>query len=170
MSDPDSSILQFLIGHECWGMIAGPGGGSIIQLLLGAKIPRTEKCRNEFHGRDVQENDGEFRIMVWGGSWRLISQGKMICSGAWSSNEKDGPMLTGLAMLLHKKVTSIDLRNDTLDLDIGFEGNILLSIFNDYIVREGTDDAGYWINAPGKHFAAHGLSFVVEERGKVKDE
>ncbi|PQO40134.1 hypothetical protein [Blastopirellula marina] len=159
----DPNALAFLVGQPCWGIVGGAGTGSMISLRLGQKIPRDVPLTNDKLSREIRENDAEFEACLFCCSWRLVSPAAIVCSGAWSSNEPDGPMLAGLAQLQQQKISEIKLTPETLDLSLTFENGLRLDVFNDY-PAESPDHTAFWIETPNSRFLITGFRFDVETR------
>jgi len=163
MNHLDSRSLHFLVGKPCWGIVAGDGTGSTVELFLGNKLPRKRVSANKTLDQEIRENDPEFNIFIQC-SWRLVSESGIICSSSWSSQVNGLALEVGLAQLKSLKVVSVDLNSKTLDLSITFENQITMSIFNDY-VGEGDEDDSYWINSPEACFSVNGTNVSITNRG-----
>jgi len=162
MNQLDSRSLHFLVGKLCWGIVAGHGTGSAVDLFLGNKLPRKHVSANKSLDQEIRENDPEFNIFIHC-SWRLVSEHGIICSSSWSSQVNGLAVEDGLAQLKSLKVVSVDLNSKMLDLSIVFENQITMSIFNDY-VGDGDEDDSYWINSPEACFSVNGTSVSITKR------
>ena len=152
------SDLKLLEGQECWGIIAGAGAGSMIDLMIGRKIPRESPLPNDKLSRELRENDAEFCACLFYCSWRLYSAEGIICSAMWSSNVAGGPMLEGLSRITNQRIKSIDMTPDTCDLTIRFENGLTLDVFNDY-PSQTDDTSSFWIDTPDASYGVRGFEF-----------
>lgn len=121
--------LYHLIGKENWGFVAGKGTGSILQLLLGNKIPLNEPNDNTNLSDEVRNSEAEY-ILYIECVWRLDSNNKIIC-GAWDSNSKNGRMLKGLSSIVGINIVNIEVIEPAFDLIIEFSNSHILKIFCD---------------------------------------
>jgi hypothetical protein len=123
-----SKLLE-LNGKECWGMAAGSGTGSVIELFIGKKIPLKEPVDNLNLSDDVRNNDAEFSLFIQC-VWRLDSTKKVIC-GAWDDNSCKGKMLKGLKLLVNPKILCVNVSEPAFDLGIEFSNGLSLKVFCD---------------------------------------
>src|SRR5262245_4269256 len=73
------AALAWIIGEECWAIIAGPGTGSVILLDLGAKLPRDVEVDNPRLSEDERKFEAPYSIHVWC-SWRVEVEGRVVGS------------------------------------------------------------------------------------------
>ena len=122
-----NSTRQFwdaLIGNTCWAAIAGSGTGSKIMFNFGEKIPRKKPVPNLKISHDAQNFDGEFVVFVQSGArWQLENNCSLICSHM-DSNEAGGVMLSGLALLIGKSVSSVEYNQDFSDVALNFDDGL----------------------------------------------
>lgn len=150
-----TDFFSFLNDQTCWGIVAGEGTGSVVELLIGEKIKRERPLDNPIVDSAVREYDPEISIFIQC-AWRLANKEKVICS-CLSSNQNDGPMLSGLRRLKDNRISSTVLNVESMDLSIRFADDLVFSIFNNFPIESEYDDA-YWITSGNRCFAIKDLS------------
>lgn len=156
------SSMNELIGKECWEIIAGPGSGSCVRLLMGAKIPRTVPLKNKTLSEQSRLFDSEFSIFIEEAAWRLESADEVICTSA-DSNCFGGLMLAGLAKL--RGTFILDAASDFpgLDLTIKFSNKLKLKIF--CCSGSETDQCdNYQLSTPFDRFSVTAYSKLERKR------
>ena len=123
--------LNRLVGQLCWGVIAGAGTGSIVDLKIGRKILRKTPVRNPHLSRLQRKYDSEYAIFILC-VWRVDSKSKVVC-GCWDDNTENGEMLAGLRRLVGSTITSVDVKKPAWDLDLTFSNGLVLKVFCDSI-------------------------------------
>lgn len=150
--------LKCLIGLECWSIIAGKGTGSIISLNIGNRIPLDKISSNNKIPDIARRYTGEYGIFIEC-AWRLDNINEVIC-GSQSSNEDNGPMLTGLQQLVPSHISDIQLYEPAKDLKIIFDNEYQLNIFCDNTNPEDYED-NYSLFTPD-------ITFLVMSLGRIK--
>lgn len=151
-----SKAISALVGRECWSAVAGAGTGSVVSLQFGEKVRRSQRFTNPYLSPEAQEFDGEYILFIEC-AWRLDSETAVVCS--WTDdNSADGSMLAGLRQLQGQKVTDYKLSTPAQDLDLEFEGGLIIHVFCD---QSGTPDADNYA------FIDQASIYVVESRGTI---
>jgi hypothetical protein len=133
------SEFRKVIGKECWGIVAGAGTGSSMNVQIGNKILRTKPLDNTALAHDVRNFEAEYSIYIEC-VWRLDSDKGIIC-GAWDDNSKKGKMLQGLNHLLGNQITRIIILEPAYDLIIEFSNSFKLKVFCDQVnEKDGNDN------------------------------
>jgi hypothetical protein len=140
----ETSINQ-LIDKECWGIVAGEGTGSFVNLEIGEKIRRNKEIENPALETDVRQFEGQYSLSLEC-AWRLDSTEAVIC-GASDDNSKDGKMLDGLRLLIGRRISRINLSKPGLDLDIEFSKDLTLKVFCDQ-TNENDQNDNYMLFTP----------------------
>ncbi len=138
LADALQSNLRQLMTTKCWGIIAGSGTGSVLNLQFGAKIPRQKPLDNPTLRQDVRLFDAEYDLFIEC-VLRLDTNQEVIC-GAWDDNSTEGPMLEGLNNILEKPVTGITVLEPAWDVIIEFDDSFKLKIFCDQVNEEDEND------------------------------
>ena len=137
--------LKLLTRKKCWGISAGGGGGSVIILSMGEKIPRKTPIANPHLSDDHRNFDGEMALMI-SCSWRLDSSDRVICS--WVDDySPGGPVLSGLKQIEQQSVERVEVTLPALDLSLHFRGNLVLRVFCDRTCSE-EDPENYVLFTP----------------------
>ncbi len=162
MSETDPYDLQFLVGKKVWGLIAGRGTGSIIQVYLGKRFRLERASTNENLEKDVRENSPEYNIFIQC-PWRVMLGPRIVCSSSWRSLARGSSLPDGLSVIKGRAVELVELDPITLDLSITLGDGAVLAIFND-VIRESSDDCAYWITTPNSRHSADGTRMSLESR------
>ena len=149
--------LNRLVGQLCWGVSAGVGTGSVVDLKIGRKILRKIPVRNPHLGQLQRKYDSEYAIFIHC-VWRVDSKSKIVC-GCWDDNTENGEMLAGLRRLVGSTITSVNVKNPAWDLDLTFSNGLVLRVFCDSVNLVDMDD-NYSV------FLPEGI-FTVGTRGKL---
>lgn len=120
-----------IVGLECWGIIAGSGTGSNINMQFGRKIPRAKPLKNPSLTNEQREFDSEFSVFVEC-VWRLDSETEIVC-GAWDNNRENGLMIIGLHQLVGSVVSSVQILKPAFDLIVSFSNGLALKVFCDNV-------------------------------------
>ncbi len=145
------TVLQRMIGLQCWSIIAGKPSGSMVSFDFGRKILRNNPIANPELTDDQRNYIGEVSLFTYFCPWRIEAGDDIICS--WNDdNSEDGPMLRALYRLLDEKVEHVELLRPGLDLNIHFSGSLVLRLFCDQTdEEEGANNYVYF--APDKSYA-----------------
>lgn len=131
--------VEELVGLPMWAVVAGSGTGSVINLLFGEAIRRSEPINNPTLPASVRDCDASHSLFIEC-VWRLDGEAEII-TGAWDDNQSDGPMLSGLTSLVGDRVKSVWLGHPGFDLDVLFESGKTLRIFCDQInIEDGNSN------------------------------
>ena len=144
--------LNQIVGLKCWGVIAGSGTGSVIDIQLGDRIRRRKPLKNPTLTDEQQKFESAFALFIEC-VWRLDSESRVIC-GAWDDNSEGGVMITGLRQLVGCTVSSIDILRPSLDLSVSFlgcNGKLNLKVFCDSVNSIDADD-NYSLATPSGHY------------------
>jgi len=131
--------LQGLRGKECWNFGGGPGTGSMMTLDFGKKALWPVNSIKTGLTPAKQRFRGEISVYVQFAAWRLESKSAVVCSST-SSNHEGGPMQTGMAQVVGRRVQTVELSHPGLDLTIEFEGGLWLRVFCDQTNTEDESD------------------------------
>lgn len=139
VADPDrlllvaslTAALQEMVGHDCWGVIAGKS--SVVGLHIGPKLKRAEPVHNPMLSAELREYDGQYGLMIMC-AWRLDTPTEVVAGSG--DPAAGGPTSTGLDRITGKRITAIALAPPAMDLVVSFEGDLALKVFCD-----GTDVA-----------------------------
>jgi hypothetical protein len=100
-------------------------------------------------------DEGAYRLGMDFAAWRCASKQDLLCSSS-SPNDPGGPMETGLELLNGRTVRALRLSQQSLDLELKFEGDLTFSIFCDQVnLTDGRDNysfrckTGVFIVGPG---------------------
>lgn len=136
-------FLAALVGKECWAAVAGNGTGSMVSFEFGEKIRRKRALSSPTLSPEVREFNSEFTVFVRGGAQWVLKRAKgdesLICSND-SGNEAGGEMLSGLSLLIGKKVSSTERSEDFMELALNFDNSL---VFQMTCIANGMD--GYFL-------------------------
>jgi len=141
MSDLEEQLktsMSQLINKECWGIIAGEGTGSFVNLEIGEKIRRNKELENPALETDVRQFEGQYSLSLEC-AWRLDSTEAVIC-GSSDDNSKGGKMLSGLKLLTGLRISRVNLSKPGLDLEIEFSKGLTLKVFCDQTNENDQND------------------------------
>ena len=157
-------LVKSLIGKQCWGVIAGSGSGSMVNLSIGKKVKRVKASKNPNLSFDEANYKGEYSLFVQNCAWRLWStDGQVVCSSK-SDNTLGGEMLNGLKHIRGLKIVGLKIHEHSFDLEVFFENNLILSLFCDCMDGEEHGD-NYCIFLPSMTIAIEAKSVVkIENR------
>jgi len=130
--------LKRLIGKPCLSIYAGESTGPDVLIDFGKKMPRTIPVLNPKLTEEERYYEGEVSLFIRC-AWRVDTKREVIC-GSTDSAVEDGPMITGLGVLLQRTVESIQVRLPGLDLTVKFNGSLELRIFCDQTDLENEYD------------------------------
>jgi hypothetical protein len=163
--------LQKIVGLKCYH--TGFSLGSIIMLDFGKIIVDKKPMIHSKTGKAMTR--GEFSLLIVC-AWRIEKDNKIYCTWNYYSgfdkekyNETDftTKTLTKLEdelikVLENKTVIAVNLNEDTMDIDIDFEDNIRISIFNDSNNWE-------WDTDPSEMYVFTGMNdlFSIEPNDKI---
>ncbi len=153
------TALHSLEDKKCWGFTAGYGTESVVNFQFGKKIKRSKPLHNPQILEDQRNYEAELSLSVMC-AWRLDTNGKIIC-GSGDSNVKGGLMLTGLADLINKKVTSVSPYPPSFDLELVFENGFQLRVFCDQVRND--DDENYSFYTPRLVYTVNARSILTRE-------
>lgn len=83
-------------------------------------------------------NEGELDLFVEC-AWRLERGDEVVC-GSTDDNRNDGPMVTGLSLLIEKTVNMIEISTPVPDVNLHFAADLCLRIFCDQTNLETNRD------------------------------
>jgi hypothetical protein len=126
-----TAALQEMVGHDCWGVIAGKS--SVVGLHIGPKLKRAQPVQNPLLSAELREYDGQYGIMIMC-AWRLDTPTEVVAGSG--DPAAGGPTSTGLDRITGKRITAIAIAPPAMDLVVSFEGDLTLKVFCD-----GTDVA-----------------------------
>jgi|GEM_PF-3124052 len=130
-------FLNQLVGQKVLQTSSGDFTGSIFTIDLGESLITGER-------NGLEWSEGKCGFMVWC-AWRLYDSMSERIITNW--NERSGenqPLTLGLKSLVGRKITKIRL-SQFFDLEISFDGNVVLSIFCDLVSNEEDSNWYCWI-------------------------
>ena len=152
--------LKGLIAKECSGFYAGPVTGPDIDLHFGRKTTIVVPVSRPSLPEGLKLAQGEISLFIEC-AWRLDSEREVIC-GSTDSNENDGPMQRGLALIVGRAVKSVKVELPAGDLTVRFDGDIALRVFCDQTnLEEGNDN--YSLHVKDR-------IYIVGPRGRLRYE
>lgn len=128
------TVLRSLVGKPCWAFAASEVTGSDVTLDFGRKIPRAIPLMNPSLGEDLRYHEGEISLYLCC-AWRLDSEETSICSSG-DSSAPEGPVISGLRLLVGTVVESVELFRPLFDLRIRFGSKLVLNVFCDLYDRD----------------------------------
>lgn len=163
MGEFETSLNQ-IIGLECWGVVAGSGTGSIVDIQLGGRVRLHKRLRNSKLTDEQREFEPEFSIFIEC-VWRLDSESTIIC-GAWDDNREGGEMIVGLRQIVGSVISSVQLSIPAFDVLVGFSNGLTLKVFCDRINLTDADD-NYSLFTPSMCYTVGTRSALRREQRKV---
>ncbi len=152
--------LQALIAKKCSRFYAGPSTGSDIDLHFGIETTICVPVSRPSLPEGLKLAQGEISLFIEC-AWRLDSETEVIC-GSTDSNDNDGPMQRGLALVVGRVVKSVKVELPAGDLTVRFSGDIALGVFCDQTnLEEGNDN--YSLHVKDR-------IFIVGPRGRIRSE
>jgi hypothetical protein len=100
----------------------------MVTLDFGKRVRRARPIKNPMLTAEQRDFDAEITVFLKDAAWRIDSKQEPICSSS-DSNERGGPMLSGLHRLVGKKVNSTSVSAPAGDLKIVFAGGVRLLVF-----------------------------------------
>lgn len=152
--------LHRLLHQECWGIGAGEGTGSVLNLHIGEKLLRQTPVANPYLANDLQKYEGEMGLFIEC-AWRVDSDVEVMC-GSGESNINHGLMIEGLGKITGHKIEHFDLLLPAYDLILHFSNSLTLRVFCDQTELTGEND-NYSIFFPE-------VIYVVGSRSEVRRE
>lgn len=143
MKDDDSPLngadaarfLANLLDKECWGIIAGPGTGSMVILQFGEKILLDRPVRNDKLSELNRNFTGEYRVFIEHAEWEIFESKESICDST-EDNTFGGAMLAGLQKLCGKPVLDARVALKSANFSLYFPGDLCLAVYcNDLDVK-----------------------------------
>lgn len=140
--------VKNLSGKECWGVVGGPGTGSVISLSIGEKYPSKNPSKNTFLSDLVRSNDSEYSLLV-SCPWRIEDSSEILC-GSHHTNDNDGPYQSGFERIVGSNIIETYCSAPALDLRLDFSNGVALSVFCAEIGID--DDECYAFGTPNGWF------------------
>jgi hypothetical protein len=131
--------LEALVGLPCWSASVGPKAS--IAMDLGEKLQRVQALKNPQLSEAQRRFIGEHWLLVQC-AWRVEGAEGVVCASGDVSN-----IAAGVASLVGRTITAVELRTPALDLVLSFGTERRLSIFRD---RSDGDGESYTLAIPGE--------------------
>lgn len=131
-----SQFLANLLDKECWGIIAGPGTGSMVKLQFGEKILRDRPVRNDKLSELNRNFTGKYSVFIEHAEWEIFELNESICDST-DDNALDGAMLAGLNKLCGKPVLDVRVALKSASFSLYFPGELRLAVYCDDLDVEG---------------------------------
>ncbi len=155
------SALRTLHGKCCWNVSAGGSAGSSFSLAFGAMVARSRPLSNPEADEEYRRFEGECTLLVWC-SWRLDGVDRSLAS----SDQSAATIATSLRSVLKGVlVLRAEARGRACDVQLAFEGGLILHIFCDRL-PEDSSDADNWQLETVDHILAVGPGFSVNREAR----
>jgi hypothetical protein len=150
-----------LNGLDCWSVLPGRLGDSILTMDFGPKVPRPQRLNNQNLSEEQQLYEGTFSLYI-NCAWRVEAAGQVV--GGWTDATDQESLRSVIGMLPGNLVTGTDLSLQGLDLQLDLDNDAKLHLFCDQTnLQERLDN--YWFFTPEAVWTVSTRSELsVEER------
>jgi hypothetical protein len=121
----NSSLVQDLVGKECWHVSIGGVTLPTFTLGTGAAIPRSVMLANQKQPERFRSNRGSVELLVWC-SWRYCEGGRVL-----EGSGQPSPEFPELVKLIGATILEVQYHAPFGDLDVRFSNGRALAVFCD---------------------------------------
>jgi hypothetical protein len=160
MSPPEiEEFFAEIRGRQCWSVIGGGSGGSVISLRFGERVPLKKPLTNAALSMEERLFDGERSLIIYC-AWRLEAGREILCSSQSVSDE--GSLdVSALGRIRNEVVAEAGFTSPFHDLRIAFGGDVVLSAFCD--LAPLSDESNYVMFNPATSIAVTATGLLLVE-------